>query len=196
MHARPMTARSLTMAAAVVVAALIAAIALGSDGVADAGGLAGVEARVESRFPDVEQIAPAELAAALAGPAASDYLLLDVREPDEFAVSHIAGAVRVPPGAWLSTVLASVGDRAKGRRVIFYCSVGQRSSELARSVATILIERGAKAVANLRGGIFGWHNRALPLVDARGPTELVHPYDETWGQLLLRRDLTRYQPRP
>jgi rhodanese-related sulfurtransferase len=180
------------LASALAVAALMAAtLAAGLSGAGEAR-LSAVEARVERLYPGVAQIDAAALVAELAGPEALRPVLVDVREEAEFAVSRIAGAVRVAPSAEPAEVIAALGESVAGRKVVFYCSVGMRSSALAGESAAALAGRGATQVLNLRGGIFGWHNRSLPLVDASGATSFVHPYDERWGRLLLRKDLARY----
>lgn len=117
-----------------------------------------------------------------------DVVLVDVREADEFDVSHLDGAVRVDPEAKAGDVLKAVGN-PKGKTFVFYCSVGARSSILAQRVRQSLMGRGAKGVYNLSGGIFRWHNEERALVHQSAPTSLVHKYDDYWGQLLRRQDL-------
>lgn len=145
--------------------------------------LARIEADVSARHTHIDHLARDELAA-LAALATPGLILLDVRQPEEYAISHLQGAVRVDPGADLAQVLAQLGDIPRGARVVAYCSVGVRSSRLAERVKPALIARGAAQVANLRGGIFAWHNEGRPLVDAQGPTAAVHGYDARWGRLL------------
>ena len=123
-----------------------------------------------------------------------DILLLDVREEGEFAVSRLAGAERVDPDIWRWTFMNRFGDRVRGKTVIFYCAVGVRSSRLAERVQAALKEQGAKAVYNLDGGIFAWHNERRPLVNAQGQTDFVHPFDTYWGQLVKRSDMARTSP--
>ena len=77
--------------------------------------------------------------------------------------------------------------------MVIYCSVGVRSSRLAEHVVDAVREAGARDVYNLAGGIFAWHNRGYQLVDGSGPTAFVHPYDETWGRLVARRQLWRFE---
>ena len=84
----------------------------------------------------------------------------------------------------------------KGKTVVFYCSVGVRSSALAESVKADLLAAGTKEVVNLEGGIFGWHNQSRPLVDKSGPTTFVHPYNAYWGRLLTRPELARTSVHP
>jgi len=151
-----------------------------------------VETMVRSGYADVAQLPTATFAELSAR--GENFLVLDVRSMEEFRVSRIAGAIRVDPGMWSSAFLARYGEQAKGRRVVFYCSVGVRSSRLAGRVQDALIERGAAGVYNLVGGIFRWHNERRSLVDDVGPTPLVHPYDSTWGGLVERQALTAVAP--
>jgi rhodanese-related sulfurtransferase len=154
--------------------------------------LATVETEVRADHPAVVQLSDAALADRLAR--RETPLLIDVREPDEYAVSHLPGAQRVDPDIWTRSFLSRYANAARGRDVVFYCSVGVRSSELADAVQDGLKKAGARAVYNLEGGIFGWHNAHRPLTDARGATDFVHPYDARWGTLLTRRALARSQP--
>ena len=88
----------------------------------------------------------------------------------------------------------ALADAAKGKTVVFYCSVGVRSSKLAARLQKALTARGAKAVYNLQAGIFNWHNEHRPLTTGSAPTSFVHPFDDHWGQLVERRDLLSYRP--
>jgi sterol desaturase/sphingolipid hydroxylase (fatty acid hydroxylase superfamily)/rhodanese-related sulfurtransferase len=121
-------------------------------------------------------------------------IILDVREADEFAVSHLKGAVRIDPDAELADIIQAIGARLKGRDIIVYCSVGVRSTTLADRVREDLKGRGARRIANLSQGIFGWHNAGRPLMLGQGPTPYVHPYNALWGQLVTRQPLTAYVP--
>ena len=85
-------------------------------------------------------------------------------------VSHIAGAERAAPEQMpIADVVAKFGPRLAGRDVVFYCSVGMRSSELASARRMRLVKAGATGVFNLRRRIFGWHNARRPVVNAAGP---------------------------
>ena len=123
-----------------------------------------------------------------------EFLLLDVREEAEFAVSRIAGAERVDPGIWRKSFMARFGDHVRGKMVVFYCSVGVRSSRLAANVQAALIEQGAKEVFNLDGGVFAWHNENRALENAKGATDYVHPFDAHWGKLVRRQELLKSVP--
>jgi rhodanese-related sulfurtransferase len=132
---------------------------------------------VESRYPDVRPITTAELAAWLADPTRPPPLLLDVRTADEYAISHLPGAMRVEPGAAPDATLAGV---PRDRPIVTYCSVGLRSARMAE----LLGRRGWTDVRNLRGSIFAWANEGRPVVRDGRPVRVVHPYDAVWGTLL------------
>jgi rhodanese-related sulfurtransferase len=70
-------------------------------------------------------------------------LAVDVRESDEFAAGHIAGAVNVP----LSQLRARYGELPRDRQLAVYCQVGQRGYYAVR----FLLQHGYRA-ANLSGG--------------------------------------------
>ena len=135
-------------------------------------------ALVRKRFPKVTQLSTAELDVWLKDPQRPKPHLLDAREPAEYAVSHLVGAVRVSPDATAKEILASLDS---GRPIVVYCSVGYRSSRL----ATRLLENGRVSVSNLEGSIFTWANEKRPLVGVDGhATTLVHPFDSVFGRLL------------
>lgn len=120
---------------------------------------------------------------------ASVPVLFDVREPAEFAVSRIAGAVRVDPEMTADAFLARYGDLIDGRTAVFYCSVGVRSAKMISRLQSAGGAARSAELRNLEGGIFRWHNEKRPLVDADGPTAKVHRFDAYWGRLLARQHL-------
>lgn len=132
---------------------------------------------VRSKFPTVRQISTEELAKWLADTNQPAPVLLDVRKPEEFAVSHLPGAKRVEPSAKPTEVLSLIPTN---RPVVVYCSVGYRSSEL----ATRLLEAGFTNVSNLEGSIFQWANEDRPLEKDGKPATTVHGYNDTFGKLL------------
>lgn len=123
------------------------------------------------------------------------YLIFDVREQDEFRVSHLRGAQHLSPGTWTSGFFKQYGHKPfKGRKIIFYCSVGVRSSKMANALREELLKRGAAGVYNLKAGLFGWANRDFAMVDKSGSTSYIHPFDQHWGQLIQSRQRWRYKP--
>lgn len=159
----------------------------------EADSLVAVEAAVARRYPGVEQLDPAALDALRAQPGAAAFLL-DVREPAEYAVSRLQGAIRIDPDADLEALLRTTGPLPAGARLVFYCSVGVRSTRLAERLRHALRAHGVAQIANLRGGVFAWHNARRPLHNEQGPTDAVHGYDARWSQLLTRGGARTEQP--
>lgn len=130
---------------------------------------------IRTTFPDVPQVTPAALAARLDGPAPP--VLLDVRTADEYRVSHLRGARRIDPDAGDFGALA---DLPRDTAVVVYCSVGYRSSALARRLRAA----GFTNVANLEGSLFAWANEGRPVYRGDVRVDQVHPYNKRWGLLL------------
>lgn len=74
-------------------------------------------------------------------------MLLDVREPHEYAAGHLEGAVNVP----LSELRRRVDEIPRDREVWVYCAAGQRAYFAQR----LLLQRGVSA-KNLSGGYTTW----------------------------------------
>jgi len=119
---------------------------------AGAGGASAAGQPVEER---VEEIAPAQLAARLKADAA--LVLLDVREPNEWALARIPGARLVPLGT-LDAALATLDPRAD---VVVHCQSGVRSALAARRLRAA----GFTRVRSLTGGIARWRAEVGPAVD-------------------------------
>ena len=148
---------------------------------------------IESDYPSVRHLG------------AEDFLMLehdqrivfDVREPKEYAVSHIDGAINISPKMSAEDFLATYGDRIAGRKVVFYCSVGRRSSIMSNRLIALNPDNGDSY--NLQGGIFQWHNEKRPLMVSRPeghdlPTRNVHPYNSLWSRYISDKKAIRYKP--
>lgn len=155
--------------------------------------LASVEVKVRRDYPAVAQLKGDELAA-LEREKGDGIVLLDVREEDEFAVSHLEGANRIDPRLSAAQFSEALGPAVHGKTVVLYCAVGVRSSRLADRISAVAKEAGANGVYSLEGGIFRWHNEGRPLVRGSQQTQEVHAYDRQWGQLLERQDLAVFTP--
>lgn len=148
------------------------------------GGLAAIKAKVRDDFPTVTQVSVQDLKARLDDTSRPAPLLLDVRRPEEFAVSTLPGAVRIDPG----TDPATLGLEPD-REIVVFCSVGYRSSRLAARMQGA----GFKQVANLEGSIFEWAETGYPLVQGESPAYKVHPYSRAWAWLVAK-SLRAYRP--
>ena len=112
------------------------------------------------------------------------YTILDARETDEFAVSHIPGAIHVGYNHFKPSSIESLD---KTRPVVVYCSIGYRSEKIAER----LQQRGF-TVYNLYGSIFEWANRGHPLVDSEGvSTHQLHAFSKKWSRWVLNPDIAR-----
>lgn len=135
---------------------------------------------IRARFPAVAQIPTDTLQSWLdKSPKQEDLILLDVRKSEEYAVSHIRGARLAPSKDEALKVLRGV---PADLRIVLYCSVGYRSSEL----AAFLMKTGFAEVYNLEGSIFRWANEGRPVYRAEERVRVVHPYDSYWGRLLKK----------
>lgn len=84
-------------------------------------------------------------------------LLLDVREPGEFAEVHAKGAQLIPLGQ-LPSRLKEIAQY-KNQPVAVICRSGRRSAQ----GADILRNAGFTQVANVEGGTNAWVNAGLPV---------------------------------
>ena len=83
-------------------------------------------------------------------------LLVDVREPAEFANQRIHGAVLMP----LSTFEPKALPTDSARRVVFQCGSGKRSR---KALDAFMAATGVDA-AHMAGGIAAWKQEGLPCV--------------------------------
>jgi rhodanese-related sulfurtransferase len=81
-------------------------------------------------------------------------LLIDVRQPEEYAAGHIHGAKLIP--------LGELSERArelpKDREIICVCRSGNRSGSATRMLASA----GYQAI-NMTGGMIAWTRAGLPV---------------------------------
>lgn len=139
----------------------------------------GIQQKIADDFPQVPTVTIDEFLAL----DRDSLLIIDARSLEEYGVSHLENAVR-------SENAEAVIALARGRGnppVIVYCSVGYRSARLADDMR----RKGYADVKNLEGSIFEWANRGMPVHAAGGVTDVVHPFDDTWGVLLD----SRYHPK-
>jgi molybdopterin/thiamine biosynthesis adenylyltransferase/rhodanese-related sulfurtransferase len=112
-------------------------------------------------YSENERLAPAidveEVKARL--DAGDDFILLDVREPHEWAISDIDRATHhIPRG----DILEHLGELDTARDIVVYCKTGGRSAD----VVMQLKEHGFERVMNMVGGINAWAediDPALPI---------------------------------
>jgi rhodanese-related sulfurtransferase len=116
-----------------------------------------------------------------------NYLLFDTREKEEYQKSHVRSAIWIDPDMQANEFIQKYGAQIRGKHLVFYCSVGKRSSIFAEQVNAKVLEGGASSLANLRGGIFRWYNNGYAVFNDAGTTDEIHPYNRYWGQLIKKR---------
>ena len=85
----------------------------------------------------------------------SDYIIVDVRQPEEYVQRHIPGAKLIP----IKELVANLSDLPPGKDLIFYCHSGGRSEAAATLAAEEKISN--KDIYNLEGGIMAWDDRMV-----------------------------------
>jgi rhodanese-related sulfurtransferase len=83
-----------------------------------------------------------------AGLADGSMLIVDVREPHEFAAGHMPGAVSLPLSQFDPAAIPSM----PGKRVVFSCAAGVRSMQ----ALAIAQAAGLDLVEHYRGGFKEW----------------------------------------
>ena len=115
--------------------------------------------------PPVPSILPREVAAATDPTVTSDPvtrpLVVDVREPHEFAQARVEGVVLMP----ISQFVARHAELPKDRPLLMLCAAGSRST----SATMYLLQAGWTDVRNVTGGMIAWQAAGLPV--RTGPPE-------------------------
>jgi len=117
-------------------------------------------------------------------PTARDWLekgeavLLDIREPDEYAREHIPGARLTP----LSTFDAADFSRDRHRRAVFHCSSGARTCQ----AASRLLGTGFDEVFYLHDGLEGWKKSGFATrVNRDAPISIMRQVQLIVGTMVL-----------
>lgn len=158
------------------VAAITAALAMQAGCSRDAAWPAVLQA-IEVAHPDVRRVTTDSLSAWMNTVSVPQPLLLDIRTPEEYAVSHLNGAIRIDPE---TDDFGALDTLDRDAPIVAYCSVGFRSS----ATASKLQAAGFTNVTNLEGSIFRWANEGRPVYRAGRQVREVHPFDGAWGRLL------------
>lgn len=135
-------------------------------------------------LPEVDEIFPWDLAEKIAEN--PDTILLDVREPDEFAALHIEGSMHVPRGILESACDWDYDDTVpelasgRDRDIVVICRSGNRSVLAAHTMKLM----GFKHVVSLKTGVRGWNDFEQPLVDAQGRPVDIDTADELMASVV------------
>jgi len=97
---------------------------------------------------EIQEIGPEDLKRMQNG--REDFVLVDIREPNEVAQGTIPGAVPITRGVLERDIDQVTADKSK--KIVLYCAGGSRSALSAAS----LKKMGFKNVISLAGGYGGW----------------------------------------
>lgn len=100
---------------------------------------------------DIQDVSPVELDTLLKN--GSRPVVVDVREPWEYAQGHIPGAVLIP----LGQLSARLGELDPAKPVAMVCASGSRS----QSAAALMGQKGFNKIYNLSDGMYGWQMAGL-----------------------------------
>lgn len=139
----------------------------------------------------VQEIMPWDLSRRLA--AGDAPVLLDVREPAEYAMLQIPGSINVPRGVleqsceWDFDETVPLLAAGRAQEIVVICRSGYRSA----LAADVMQQMGFSRVVSLKTGVRGWNDYEQPLLDAAG-----NPLDADAGDELLAPRLRPGQRKP
>jgi rhodanese-related sulfurtransferase len=116
---------------------------------------------VDEALKTVKQISPEETLKLIGR---GDWVILDVREPNEFAGGHLPKAINIPRGflevrADLEHHKRDSRFQDRNQRILCYCGGGHRSAMAAK----VLQEMGFKEAVTMSDGWTGWNELGLPV---------------------------------
>jgi adenylyltransferase/sulfurtransferase len=85
-----------------------------------------------------------------------DFMLVDVREPNEYEINRIPGAVLIPKGDFLNGT--AIEKLPQDKQVVLHCKAGTRSAE----VLAVLKGAGFGDAIHVGGGVAAWVNQIDP----------------------------------
>ncbi|HUQ80297.1 MAG TPA: MBL fold metallo-hydrolase [Gemmatimonadaceae bacterium] len=100
-------------------------------------------------------------------------LVLDVREPEEYASGHVHGAVNIPQ----SDLATRLGDIPRDRPILTICQSGMRSLRSAQ----FLRQQGIQDVVTVAGGTSEWRRSGRPVDVTDGAGVEVRIMDSEWA---------------
>lgn len=105
-------------------------------------------------------------------------ILIDVREPGEFAAEHIAGAKLMSLSQFDPSAISQNSDR----KIVLQCQSGKRSTQAARK----MLEMGFEEVFHLQGGLPTWKAAGYPtVVNKNAPISMFRQVQIVAGSLVF-----------
>jgi len=109
--------------------------------------------KIACAVDEIRKMTPNEVKAIFDADRKGEFLLLDVRQPEEYQAGHIPGATLIP----LGELEARQGELDRSKNIITYCRSGHRSM----AAAIALCGMGFKDVQHLDGGILNWTHETI-----------------------------------
>lgn len=99
-------------------------------------------------------------------------VLVDVREPDEYATGHVPGALNIPQ----ADLASRLEELPRDQPLLIICQLGMRSLRAAQ----FLKQAGFTEVATVTGGTSAWLSAGRPMVTGEMPVELPRVVESLW----------------
>ena len=138
--------------------------------------------RLSCSVDEVKRLNAEELKEILEGDKIGEFVLVDVRQPEEYEAGHIPGARLVP----LGELEARHGELEKDKKIVTYCRSGHRSM----GAAILLCGLGFKDVYTMDGGMLNWNYEALTGLP-EGKPELITEKGEVGDVLMIALKLEK-----
>ena len=105
-------------------------------------------------------------------------VLIDIREPDEYAREHIPGSRLVPLSSFNAKDFAKDHDKI----AVFHCASGSRT----REAAPRILGMGFTEVYHLEGGLQAWKEAGFAVtLNRRAPISIMRQVQITAGSLVV-----------
>ena len=105
-------------------------------------------------------------------------VLIDIREPDEYAREHIAGSRLVPLSSFDPTDFAD----EHGKIAVFHCGSGNRTRQAAQQI----LSTGFGEVYHLKGGLGAWKDAGLAVnINRKAPISIMRQVQIAAGSLTV-----------
>lgn len=122
-------------------------------------GIPQAKAAEAQKMQEIQEMTVTELKELLDS-GAKDFVLLDVRNPNEYEIAKIPGSVLVPlPEIENGNGVAKVKEVLNGHRLIAHCKLGGRSAK-----ALAILKESGIVGTNVKGGITAWSREVDPSV--------------------------------
>ena len=125
--------------------------------------------RISCSVDEVQILSPEEINTILNKDKRGEYILLDVRQPEEYEAGHIPGAAHIP----LGELEARQWELNRGKKIIAYCRSGRRSM----AAAIALCGLGFEGLHHLDGGILNWLHETITGIPETRPELITEAAD-------------------